>query len=373
MELKNLAFECELDLGKTYTSTEVTKHSVPPGDWIVEGYASTSDLDAQNHIVAPEAMKMGADSLLKYNTVLFNHDVDRPIGVVRATEATDSGLLVKVAITKTEAKIWEQIKDGTLSKFSIRGHILDSEVYSDERTFKDILVIKAMELHEVSMVSVPANPHAKSLSWYIEKALKGNVDKPVTREEIKEIVVKTIVDELSKGVKQPVDKKDEVKKEDEKASDEKEVKKSDEKPADEKKDEKQEVKKSDEAKVEVDLSAFKNVIEQLQTMVKEVSTQSETVKSNVTDIAKAKDEVTKVKEEIEKSKTDFAKMLNDLSAVLKEIPIRKGQSPDKEEDRTKETVKVKKDITEDEVYKSARNPSDQLHMLINDVVKNENK
>lgn len=180
-------FSAELVFGKTY---ELNKHATPAGDWIVEGYASTSDIDSQNHIVSPDAIKMGADSLTKYNTVLFNHDPDRPIGKIKMAEAQDTKLFMKVAISKTEPKLWEQIKDGTLSKFSIMGKILDSEYYEDPRTYKQILLIKGMELHEVSLVSVPANPEAKSLSWYIEKALKEKSDKEKLTEEALDAIEK---------------------------------------------------------------------------------------------------------------------------------------------------------------------------------------
>lgn len=168
MELESfIDFDCELDFGKTYESKSGTK-----GTWIVEGFASTSDLDAQNHIVSPEAIAMGAESLKKYDTVLFNHDPNMPIGKVVDSSVQDGKLFIKVAVSKTEPKIWEQIKDGTLNKFSIRGKILDASNYNDPHTQKDIIVIKGMELHEVSLVSVPANPNARSIGWYIQKAFE---------------------------------------------------------------------------------------------------------------------------------------------------------------------------------------------------------
>lgn len=174
-----VSFEAELNLGKTY----IFKQTESVGTWIVEGYASTSDLDAQKHIVTPEAIKMGAESLMKYDTVLFNHDPNKPIGKIQKAEATDGGLLIKVAISKTEPKIWEQVKDGTLSKFSIRGLITDSEVQKDQRTGEEILMIKGMDLHETSLVSVPANPRARSLSWYIEKALKEDNSEDIEKKK----------------------------------------------------------------------------------------------------------------------------------------------------------------------------------------------
>ena len=189
-------FEAELKFGKSY----LLKENESVGTWVVEGYASTSDLDAQRHIVDPEAIKMGAESLKRYDTVLFNHDPNRPIGKLLHSEATDGGLLIKVAISKTEPKIWEQVKDGTLSKFSIRGQILDSEVRVDELTKEETFVIKGMELHEVSLVSVPANPHARSLAWYIEKALEKKKTYRQPGESLQDCVSRKIAANIKDGM-----------------------------------------------------------------------------------------------------------------------------------------------------------------------------
>lgn len=385
-----LPFTAELLLD----NTTVEKHSVPAGNWIVEGYASTSDLDSQNHIVTPEAIKMGAESLKKYNTVLFNHDPDRPIGQVMHSEAQDTKLLVKVSISKTEPKIWEQIKDGTLSKFSIRGNITDSEYYTDERNFgKDILKIKGMELHEISVVSVPANPEAKSLSYYIEKSLPVrenrheivldlNLDK--FKEKIKEAKkeledlqkdqksfesaiknlesglgdlqgedkdqVETIIRSLTALVGRVFQKADnnkggqvvdKIEKEEEKV-----IEKTDDK-----------VEKADEKaqKVEVDVSALTAVMSQLQEMVKSVSEKSDKVESEKAEVVKAKDE-------IEKSKAELVKTIADFTALVKDIPIRRGAAPEKEEEKPV-VIENKDDIAKSDEYQKAKNPGEQFRML----------
>lgn len=166
-----LDFLADLEITKTYSATEVVKGEAPAeeGRWVVEGFASTSDIDSQDHIIAPAALRMGAESLRKYKTLLFNHDPNRPIGYIENSEAREGKLFVKAVISKTEPKIWDQVKDGTLSKFSIFGRIRESE--EGQVDGRDVLVIKALELFETSLVSVPANPEAKSLAWYIEKAI----------------------------------------------------------------------------------------------------------------------------------------------------------------------------------------------------------
>jgi len=368
-----LPFNAELLLD----NSTIEKHSAPSGNWIVEGYASTSDLDSQNHIVTKEAIKMGAESLKRYDTVLFNHDVDRPIGKVVSSEGQDTKLWVKVSISKTEPKLWEQIKEGTLSKFSIRGNITDSEYYTDERSIvaKEILMIKGMELHEISIVSVPANPEAKSISYYIEKALSNDSN---LRAKIREVLadiqkdkksfesaithlelglpdlqgedkaqVETIIRSLTSLVGRVYQKSggqimDDIKKEEVVVEEKKEEVVI---------DKAVEEKVAPVKKVEIDVSALNSVVTQLQEMVKGVTEKSEQVDAQMAEVKKAKDEV-------ENAKTELVKSIAELGAIVKEIPIRRGAAPKEEE-----VVPVKKELAETEEYQKA-NPANQLHMLI---------
>jgi HK97 family phage prohead protease len=401
-ELNAIKFDAQLDVGKI---TLVKHAGESEGKWIVEGYGSTSDLDTQDNIVTKEAIAMGATSLQKYNTLLFNHDVDRPIGVIALAEAQDTNLFIKCAISKTEPKIWNQIKDGTLSKFSIRGRILDFDLLTDEITKKEVLMIKAMELYEVSLVTIPANPHAKALGWYIEKAFRDQTQ-AFTKEGLKEMVkeaitgliqkdqdkltsaiktlegsleslqgedkdtIKSIIRSLSAMVSRlyseaPEDTKKSV--EDIKGgletvedvkSEETEVKTE---PAteivkaaeivDETEVKTEQIVKSVETPT-LDLSALKDVIVQLQNIAKDVNSQSETVKSALSEVSKTKDEI--------------AKMVGDLNAVVKEIPLRKAQAPAEESVAREVEVNLIKSLEENDTYQKA-NPGDKLKMYLDAV------
>jgi len=59
-----------------------------------------------------------------------------------------------------------------LNKFSIRGQVLDRERSFSPEYPRVVNVINRMSLIEVSLVSVPANPEAKAIGWYISKALE---------------------------------------------------------------------------------------------------------------------------------------------------------------------------------------------------------
>lgn len=177
-----VTFEADFNLDTFYLTKGEHPEDVPTeesiGNRVVEGYASTTDLDAQRHIITEDAIKQGATSLQDYRTILFNHDPNRPIGKLVAVEPRDNRLWIKVIISKSEPLIWEKIKDGTLSKFSVKGKILGAEKQlqlGDDGSpdpKREILIIKSMELYEVSLVSIPANSKARSLMWYIEKALE---------------------------------------------------------------------------------------------------------------------------------------------------------------------------------------------------------
>lgn len=173
-------FQAEFTILKAVEEKKDVQDAEKQGTWIVEGFASTGDLDAQEHRITAEAQQEGAASLSEYNTLLYNHDPDKPIGKILKAEALEDRLFIKTFISHSEPIIWQKVQDGTLSKFSIKGQILDSGTEKDEETQKEITVIKSMKLFEVSLVSVPANVKAKSLAWYIEKAL---ADAKVTSEE----------------------------------------------------------------------------------------------------------------------------------------------------------------------------------------------
>ncbi|MEK7745872.1 MAG: HK97 family phage prohead protease, partial [Elusimicrobiota bacterium] len=82
-----------------------------------------------------------------------------------------NGLLIDALISKTEPEIIQKIKEGVLNKFSIRGQVLERERKFMPELNRTVNVIKKMTLVEVSLVSVPANPEARAVGWYVSKAL----------------------------------------------------------------------------------------------------------------------------------------------------------------------------------------------------------
>ncbi|MBI2069445.1 MAG: HK97 family phage prohead protease [Elusimicrobia bacterium] len=183
---KEISFSFPLDLVKQVEEN---------GEFHVVGYAATTDFDLQGDVITEEALKDSAADLLKNSTVLLNHDLKQPIGRVTKVQFDKRGLLIDALVSKTEPEIIQKIKEGILNKFSIRGQVLERERKFMPELDRVVNVIKRMSLVEVSLVSVPANPEARAIGWYMSKALEESDQKseggnPMPGEEV-------VVEEIS--------------------------------------------------------------------------------------------------------------------------------------------------------------------------------
>ena len=142
------------------------------GDWILEGYACTNDIDSDNDQISEQAIVGASSDLLQYSTVLFNHCRDNAIGRVLETKVNQGKLWIKVLISKTVPDIWVKIQEKILSKFSIMGDILDAKSMFVPELQRTIRVILRMSLYETSLVTIPANVKAQSLGWYVQKSMQ---------------------------------------------------------------------------------------------------------------------------------------------------------------------------------------------------------
>lgn len=169
---KGLAFEDAIfDIQKAQDTIGETDGELKR---IVTGYAAVADVvDSQYEIITKEALDGASKDLLSYTTVLYNHDPDRPIGKVLEARPEGTGLFVKVQISSSEDEIWNKITEGIISKFSFRGTVTDYAEQFDKSHDRYVTVIKGFRVFEISLVSVPANPHARTLHYYLSKALEN--------------------------------------------------------------------------------------------------------------------------------------------------------------------------------------------------------
>ena len=127
------------------------------GELKIAGYASTDSVDRDSDRILPAAWTKGGLKNYENNPILlFNHDYNRPIGRVVEISTDRKGLKIKGIISKSAGDVYNLVKEGILSTFSVGFLVKDA----DYDKSVDGLIVKDAELLEVSVVSVPANQDA---------------------------------------------------------------------------------------------------------------------------------------------------------------------------------------------------------------------
>lgn len=137
-----------------------TKDFSEAGDvYRLEGYASVfGNKDLDNDVMAKGAF---AETLKSRRPVLlWGHDMSSiPIGKVANVYEDQKGLRFEAELPKSDARVRDmiapQLKMGSVEGVSIGFRVKDRERQKDGTT-----VIKRVELYEISLVSIPANPMA---------------------------------------------------------------------------------------------------------------------------------------------------------------------------------------------------------------------
>lgn len=124
-------------------------------DWItIKGYANTVDKDRVGDVIEASAWtKGGLDDYVKNPIILAYHDRSQPIGTMIDHSVDAKGLEITAKIHKKAGNVYDFIKEGILKAFSVGIRVKEA----DYDTTTEIFVIKDLELHEVSVVSIPAN------------------------------------------------------------------------------------------------------------------------------------------------------------------------------------------------------------------------
>lgn len=120
---------------------------------IISGYASTVDVDRVGDVVPATVWQKGLSNYLKNPIILAYHDHDKPVGRMIDHKVDGKGLWIKARISSAAEDVYNLIKDGVLTAFSIGFRVKDAEY----NQLTELFVVKELELHEISVVSVPAN------------------------------------------------------------------------------------------------------------------------------------------------------------------------------------------------------------------------
>lgn len=160
----------------------------------IEWYASTKDKDRMNDVVEPTAFEETLKQYMTNPIVLLQHDMDKPIWNVVEASIDEKGLFIRAKITEDTDWVFSKLKNGVLRTFSIWYRVKDFETVENVNSDGDYSytnIIKSLELFEISLVSVPANPFALIKSFdscfkaeeEIEEKEEEKADETVTESE----------------------------------------------------------------------------------------------------------------------------------------------------------------------------------------------
>lgn len=152
-------------------------------DLKISGYASTKSADRVGDVILPEGWDV--KNFLNNPILLFNHKYDKPIGKVTEINADENGLYITGIISKHAKDILGLVKDQVLRTFSVGFLSKDIDYNKDTGGY----IIKAAELLEISVVSVPCNQDAVF-------SLAKSFENPNDFEEIKKQFAAEITPEL---------------------------------------------------------------------------------------------------------------------------------------------------------------------------------
>jgi HK97 family phage prohead protease len=141
-----------LYLDTTFTK-RISKEEGGETSIYIEGYASTNDVDRSGDVVSATVWEKGLENYLKNPIILAYHDYRQPCGRMVEHKLDSKGLWVKARISPAAEEIFKLVEDEVMTAFSIGFRVLDAEYNQAAEVF----LIKEIELHEISVVPVPAN------------------------------------------------------------------------------------------------------------------------------------------------------------------------------------------------------------------------
>jgi HK97 family phage prohead protease/HK97 family phage major capsid protein len=141
-----------------YLTQQFTKDTTPMlSDTIdsinIEGYANTTQVDRVGDVIPMTAWNDALVNYLKNPIILAYHEDDQPIGRMVDHRIDAQGFWVKARISAAAEDVFNLVKDGVLTAFSV-GFTIKDAMYD---AVTDLFIIKQLELLEISVVSIPCN------------------------------------------------------------------------------------------------------------------------------------------------------------------------------------------------------------------------
>ncbi|WMY06771.1 HK97 family phage prohead protease [Paraburkholderia phenoliruptrix] len=167
-----------------------------------EGIASTPTIDRVNDIVDPMGLTFQREAPL-----LLGHDHAKPVGTVTFGTPTAKGLPFRARIAKVDEPgevktrtdtAWHSVKSGIIKAVSIGFRPLKSQQLSSGGT----LYTKA-DVHELSLVSVPANPDARITAFKSLNTPQGNTMNQTAINQVRKALALSPMDAAIKSAVAP--------------------------------------------------------------------------------------------------------------------------------------------------------------------------
>ena len=148
----------------------------------IEGYANTTQVDRVGDVIPMTAWGSALENYLKNPIILAYHEDDKPIGRMEDHRVDEKGLWVKARISAAAEDVFNLIKDGVLTAFSV-GFVIKDAIYD---SVTDLFIIKELELLEISVVAVPCNQDS---TFSLSKSFDNETDYSEFKKQYAEKVV----------------------------------------------------------------------------------------------------------------------------------------------------------------------------------------
>lgn len=167
-------------------NSSVKKIMVKDATWeeveaiMFEWYASTNDKDRVDDVVVPGAFYNLKEYLSDNPVLLLQHDYDQFVWYVDAGVQDDKWLDIVWVVTIDRNNIFKALTTGVIRTMSIWYSIDTKDItVTEDANWEITYNLNRIELYEISLVSVPANPKAtlKNFTWQLnDKRLKSLSD-----------------------------------------------------------------------------------------------------------------------------------------------------------------------------------------------------
>lgn len=146
----------------------------------IAGYANTTDKDRAGDVITAAAWSKGIENYRKNPVLLYQHDHGKPIGRVEKVSVDKKGIFVEAYVSDAAENlhgVQTLIKDGALKSFSVGFMIKDGKYDRGS----DTTLITDVELHEISVVSVPCNQESL---FSVRKSFESNTEYEEFKKEL---------------------------------------------------------------------------------------------------------------------------------------------------------------------------------------------